>query len=189
MKYKIHSEETVFDHHFTIKKAKLEHDSFISSERVEVTRLCFERGDSVAILLHETDTDTILFTNQFRYPSIKEGDGWLLELTAGSVEEGEEPEACAYREIEEEIGYSTGKLSFISSFFVSPGGCSERIFLYSAEVLSSDKIFKGGGVDSESEDIELVKIARDQIPTMLQNNTFRDAKTIIGLQWFIANRR
>ncbi|MFT5777127.1 MAG: nudix-type nucleoside diphosphatase (YffH/AdpP family) [Crocinitomicaceae bacterium] len=187
MKYKILSEEIVFKDHFTIKKATIEHDSFVQSEPVEVPRLCFERGDSVAILLYETDTDTILFTNQFRYPSIKEGDGWILELTAGSVEEGEEPEVCANREIEEEIGYTGGKLAFISSFFVSPGGCSERIFLYTAEVQSTDKTAKGGGLESESEDIQLVKIPRDEIQSMLQNNEFRDAKTIIGLQWFMAN--
>ncbi|MFT5860942.1 MAG: nudix-type nucleoside diphosphatase (YffH/AdpP family) [Flavobacteriaceae bacterium] len=186
MKYKVENEETVFDDFFTIKKATIKHDSFISDEQIKVTRLCFERGDSVAILLHETDTNTLLFTDQFRYPTLKEGSGWMLEVTAGSIEQGEDPEECAKREIAEEIGYSAQSLNFISSFFVSPGGCSERIFLYAAEVKSTDKIYDGGGLDSEHEDIKTVKIPVDNLQELFSNNAFRDAKTIIAVQWFLA---
>lgn len=188
MKYKILSEEIVFDEFFQIKKAQVSHDSFRLDEQINVTRLSFERGDSVAILIHETDTDKLLFTNQFRYSSVKEGDGWLMELTAGSIEQGELPYKCAKREIEEEIGYSVAHLDFISSFFVSPGGCSERVFLFSAKVTSSDKTQEGGGVKTENEDIDLVKIPRIQIEKLLTENIIRDAKTIIGLQWFLANQ-
>jgi ADP-ribose pyrophosphatase len=187
MKYKIQEEKTIFDQFFKIKEAKIEHDSF-HGEQVEVTRLCFERGDSVAIVLFEKDTDSFLFTKQFRYPAIKE-DGWIVELTAGSIDHGEEPEMAVRREVEEEIGYGINELEFLYSFFVSPGGTSERIFLFYAEVNSTQKLLEGGGKFSEKEDIELVKIKRKYLEEKLKNNLFRDAKTIIGVQWFLNNKK
>ena len=187
MKYKIVNEELVFDDHFKIKKATILHDTFSQSE-ISIDRLCFERGDSVAIILFERDTNSLLFTNQFRYPSIKEGDGWILELTAGSLEVGDDPEDRVKKEVEEEIGYQLEQLEFVISFFVSPGGTSERILLYYSEVLSTSKTMKGGGSKYEKEDIELVKTDITKAEEWISQNKFRDAKTIIGLQWFFANK-
>lgn len=187
MKYEIIKEEIVFDNFFKIKKAKIKHDSF-DSTTIEVDRLSFERGDSVAILIYEKDTESLLFTNQFRYPTIKEKEGWILELTAGTIEGAEEPMQRVKKEVEEEIGYKISEIEFISSFFVSPGGTSERILLYYSEVNSTNKVFKGGGMKYEKEDIQLIKIGIKEVIAQLKNNTFRDAKTIIGIQWFIANK-
>lgn len=186
MNYKILHEELVFNKRFQIKKATIQHDLFNSSS-IEVERLCFERGDSVAVLIYEKDTDTLLFTQQFRYPASKEINPWILELTAGSIEGSEDPTIRAKKEVEEEIGYVLDDLQLLYSFFVSPGGTSERIFLYYAEVDSSKKVFTGGGVKSEKEDILLVKLSKSEVLTRLKNNEFRDAKTIIGLQWFFLN--
>ena len=186
MNYQLLQERLVFDHVFQIKKAKIKYDLF-NAGSMEVERYCFERGDSVAIVIYEKDTDCLLFTKQFRYPTIKEGDGWILELTAGSIEADEDPEHRVKKEVEEEIGYKLNELDFISSFFVSPGGSSERIFLYYAEVHSYDKIFKGGGLITEKEDIQLVKIPVQEVRKHIKNNPFRDAKTIIGIQWFMSH--
>ena len=183
MNYKILQEETVFDQFFKIKKAKIEHDTF-DEGKITVDRLCFERGDSVAILLYEKDSDCFLFTNQFRYPTLQEG-GWIIELTAGSIDKDEEPENAVRREVEEEIGYTLGEMQFLYSFFVSPGGTSERIFLFYAEVNSLQKTFEGGGKFSEKEDIELVKIKREDLAEKAASNFFRDAKTIMGVQWVL----
>ncbi len=187
MKYKIIKEEIVFDNFFKIKKAKIKHELF-DSNTIEVDRLSFERGDSVAILIYEKDTDSLLFTNQFRYPTIKEKDGWILELTAGSLEGNEEPKNRVKKEVEEEIGYKVNAVEYINSFFVSPGGTSERILLYYSEVNSTDKIFNGGGMKYEKEDIQLIKIKTKEVIKQLKNNKFRDAKTIIGIQWFLMNK-
>ncbi|MFC5194768.1 NUDIX domain-containing protein [Bizionia hallyeonensis] len=186
MTYRLLHEELVFDSFFKIKKAKINHDTF-NSKTIEVERYCFERGDSVAIVIYEKDTDCLLFTKQFRYPSIKEGDGWILELTAGSIEADENPEQRVKMEVEEEIGYQLNGLDFISSFFVSPGGSSERIFLFYTEVNSSDNIFKGGGLITEKEDIQLVKMPVQEVRKHIKTNQFCDAKTIIGIQWFMGH--
>ncbi|OBX22185.1 MULTISPECIES: NUDIX domain-containing protein [Bizionia] len=186
MKYRLLHERLVFDHVFQIKKARIKHDLF-NSGSIEEDRFCFERGDSVAIVLYEKDTDSLLFTKQFRYLTIKERAGWILELTAGSIETHEEPEHRVKMEVEEEIGYKLNGLDFISSFFVSPVGSSERIFLYYAEVNSSDKVFKGGGMTTEKEAIQLVKMPVIEVHKHVKNNQFRDAKTIIGIQWFLGH--
>jgi nudix-type nucleoside diphosphatase (YffH/AdpP family) len=187
MKYELIKEEIVFDRFFKVKKAKIKHDLF-DGNSIEVERLSLERGDSVAILLYEKDTDSLLFTNQFRYPTIKEKEGWILELTAGSLEVDESPEERVKKEVEEEVGYRIKELKFISSFFVSPGGSSEKILLFYSEVNASDKVFKGGGMKYEKEDIQLVKLKTKAVVQQFKEQQFRDAKTIIGIQWFLANK-
>ncbi|SFN61115.1 ADP-ribose pyrophosphatase [Bizionia echini] len=187
MTYHILEETTVFDDFFRIKKAKIKHDLF-SSGSVEINRFCFERGDSVAIVIYEKDTDSLLFTNQFRYPTVKKTDGWILELTAGSLEADEDPEQRVKIEVEEEIGYTLTNLVLIGSFFVSPGGSSERVLLYYTEVASTDKVFEGGGMHNEKEDIQLVKIPVLDTRNKLKNFEFQDAKTLVGLQWFLFNK-
>ncbi len=181
MKFKILSESLVFNQFFKIKKARIQHDLFDGGE-VEVDRLCFERGDSVAVVLYERDTDTFLFTQQFRYPTLVETDGWIIELAAGSIETGDSPEETARREVLEELGYQIEKLQFLSSFFVSPGGTSERIFNFFAEVNSYNKISSGGGLLSENENIQLVKISRSKVIEMISTHQFRDAKTLLGIK-------
>lgn len=187
MKYQIVKEEMVFNDFFKIKKATIKHELF-NHESIEVDRLCFERGDAVAILIYEKDTDTLLFTKQFRYPSIKEEDGWLIEITAGMLEMDENPIDRVKLEVEEEIGYQLQEVAFINSSFVSPGGTSERIFLYYAEVDSHQKIYEGGGVLSESEDIQLIKLSPKEVKSMYRNNQFRDMKTVLAIQWFLLNK-
>lgn len=97
MKYSISNERIVFDDHYKIVKAEVTYDTFKGDE-ITTKRLAFERGDSVAILLLEKETQSILLTNQFRYPTCKHNEGWLLEIPAGSVEDNEDPADCISRE-------------------------------------------------------------------------------------------
>lgn len=184
MNYKIHNEETVFDNHYKIKKAEVSYDSFASG-KVSAIRFAFERGDSVAILLYEKDTDSFLLTNQFRYPTTKHQKGWILEIPAGSLEVGETPEECVVREVEEELGYAIAQPKHLFTFYTSPGGSTERMFLFYAETHSEQKTTKGGGKPDEQEDIQLVRLPRVDLVRKL--NEFEDAKTIIAFQWFLLN--
>lgn len=186
MKYRIIAEEFVFNDFFKIKKAKIRHDTFNGKEII-VDRLSFERNNSVAILIYEKDTDTFLFTNQFRYPTTESTDGWLLEIPAGSMKPVDDPEFRVREEVEEEIGYQMDTIELICSSFVSPGGCSEKTFLYYAEVNSSHKTAKGGGLESENEDIQLVKLSKSTVIKMYHNKEFQDAKTIMAIQWYLLN--
>jgi len=184
MKYTIKGEKTIFDDHYKITEGNITHDTFKGSE-ITVRRLAFERGDSVAILLYEKESQSLLLTNQFRYPTCKHHNGWLLEIPAGSLEKDENPKDCIIREVLEEIGYKIENPKLINTFYTSPGASTERIFLYFAKVSAQDKISQGGGVETENEDIQLVKLPITDIHSKITE--FKDAKTILALQWFLTN--
>lgn len=184
MNYSVSEEKIVFNDHYKMVKAKVTYDTF-GRKQITATRLAFERGDSVAILLLENDSDSILLTNQFRYPSCKNDDGWLLEIPAGSVEENEKPEDCIKREVMEELGYKIKTAKLLTTFYTSPGASTERVFLFFSEVSKNDKIAKGGGNESENEDIQLLKIPISEIGSKISE--IKDAKTILALQWFLLN--
>lgn len=182
MDYKILHEEYVYEGFLKIKKAGINHDTFAPGGPITIERESMERGDSVAVVIFEEDTDSFLFTKQFRYPTVSTGSGWTTEIVAGILEPGEDPETTALREIEEEIGYRAAGLKFISDFYTSPGGSSERIFLFYTDLTSADQHGIGGGTPNE--DIELVKIGRQEVKEMLMNNQIKDAKTLLGLMYY-----
>ncbi len=184
-KVHIEQEKRVFDGFLKIDEAHLQVEQFDGTMSTTMRRLKLERGDAVAALIFHETWGEYLLVNQFRYPTYGKTDGWLTELVAGVVEEGESPETCMYREIEEEIGYAVKTLTHISTFFVSPGGSSERIFLYFARVTEQEKVNEGGGVAGEHEDIQLVRYTPPQLQQALQNGEIYDAKTIIAIQWML----
>ena len=185
MKYSITNEKVVFNDHYKMVQAQVTYDTFDGSE-ITTKRLAFERGDSVAIIILEKETQSILLTNQFRYPSCKHSEGWLLEIPAGSMEENEKPKDCIIREVMEELGYEIKKPQLVNTFYTSPGASTERIFLFFTEVSQKDKIKRGGGMENENEDIQMVKIPVSEIADKILE--LKDAKTILGLQWFLLNR-
>src|SRR6201999_3110174 len=121
------------------------------------------------LLLFNRDQRAVLLVEQFRAPALvarrrddpTTTDGWLLETLAGMVDAGESPDATAVRETLEETGYRVSKPELIGRFFVSPGGTSERVFLYFAEVSDSDRVTNGGGIDDE--DIRVMSIGLDDL--------------------------
>jgi nudix-type nucleoside diphosphatase (YffH/AdpP family) len=173
----------ILDDFFKVDEAHLRFEKFNGQMSRLVRRLNFERGDSVAALIFNPETRKLILVNQFRYPTCEKGPGWICEVVAGALEKDEEPEAAVRREAIEETGYSPTKLEHISTFYVSPGGSSERIILYYAEVSDKDKVGPGGGVATESEDIQLVTLTLDDALAQIADGRIIDAKTIVGLYW------
>jgi nudix-type nucleoside diphosphatase (YffH/AdpP family) len=179
---------------FRLEEVRLRYEKFNHKMSDEVTRVSLERGESVAGVIHNTDTDSIVLVEQFRYPSYEKGTGWLLELPAGMVKSSEmqNPVLSLKREIDEEIGYEIDPARFspISTFYPSPGGSSERIHLFYVAVSNKDKrVNRGGGLASEGEDIRLNEIGLDDALEKIKSGEIADAKTIIGLQWVKLNLR
>jgi ADP-ribose pyrophosphatase len=173
----------ILDDFFKVEEVRLSFEKFDGSMSPVVRRLNFERGDSVAAVLHQKQRDVVILVNQFRYPAHDKGPGWLTEVVAGMIDEGEHPEAAMRREILEETGYVVENLVHIADFYVSPGGSSERIFLYCAEISGLDPAGKGGGLASENEDIQLVELSTGEAFARLERGEIQDAKTIIALMW------
>lgn len=178
----------MFDDFFKIDEIKLKHELYNGNMSEPMKRLSFERGDSVGMLVWNKESERLVLTEQFRFCTYEKGPGWLLEIPAGVVEAGEDPEETAQREILEETGYRAERLTHLYSFYVSPGGTTERIILYYAEVENKDRIESGGGVVLEHEDIRILELSQPEMRAKLAAGEIVDAKTLIALMWFQQDR-
>jgi nudix-type nucleoside diphosphatase (YffH/AdpP family) len=183
MKVFIEEKKRIFDKFFKIDEVKLRYEKFDGIMTPPIVRLCFERGDSVGALLLNTDTNKIILVNQFKYPCYDKGPGWITEVVAGMVGPKESPEVALRREVMEETGYRITNSQHISTFYVSPGGSSERIILFFAEITNSDRTASGGGLPSEGEDVRLVELTIPEAWAALSSGEIADAKTLIALMW------
>jgi ADP-ribose pyrophosphatase len=118
------------------------------------------------------DDGTIGLVRQYRHPAVK----YLLEIPAGSRDEFEPPEECAARELEEELGVVAGNMEKLTEFFVSPGFCAEKMWVYLATDLTETE-----RRPEEDEDLEIVRLSPARAFEMIAANEIEDAKTIIGL--------
>lgn len=185
----LHAKQRVFDGFFKIDEAEISYERFDGQMSGRLRRLCFERGDSVAAIIYNRDSRKALFVNQFKYPTYEKGPGWIMETVAGILEAGETPESALRREVLEETGYSAETIEAIATFYVSPGGSSERIMLYYVEVSGTGKIARGGGVQSEGEDIETVELSLEDLDRLVMTRSVQDAKTIVGIQWLLKRQQ
>jgi len=187
-KVEIISKETVFEDFFKIESAIVKYQRFDGHMSKPVRRLNFVRGDSVAAVIYDERRDLVILVNQFKYPTYSHGSGWITELAAGMVSDSEDPESSIRREILEETGYQVKSLEHLTTFYVSPGGTSERIWLYLALVDSDSKISDGGGVPSEEEDINIIEMSLSDAWQAVKDGGIADAKTILGLMWLSTSR-
>jgi nudix-type nucleoside diphosphatase (YffH/AdpP family) len=188
-KVEIQDKHLVFDDVFKIQQATLRFQKFDGQMSAPVRKLVFERGDSAAALLFHRDSQQVILVNQFRYPTYEKGPGWLYEVVAGIIEDHERPEECIKREVREETGYEVSELTHIATFYVSPGGTSERIILFYGEVSDTHRISSGGGLASEHEDIQLVELTLPDLWQALEHGDIVDAKTLIAVQWLQQRQR
>lgn len=188
-KAEIHKQTRLFDDFFQVDEVLVSHERKDGTMSPEQRRLVFERGDAVAIMLLNVDTQSVVMVNQFKVPSLigrrrddpKATDGWVTEATAGMIDPGETPEQAIIRETKEETGYRISNPQLISKFFSSPGGTSERIFLYFAKVHATDKTSEGGGLDDE--DISVLEIPVRDLVQRLDEGLIDDPKLAIGAYW------
>jgi ADP-ribose pyrophosphatase len=130
-----------------------------------------EHAPAVTLVALDAEQN-VLMVRQFRKPA--ESD--LLELPAGCVEPGENPEAAARRELQEETGFLPGKLELLATFYAAPGFCSELMHLYLATELTPARL-----PADEDESIVLVRIPPREVAALVGSGSIRDAKTLVGL--------
>jgi ADP-ribose pyrophosphatase len=171
----------ILDDFFKVEEAHLCYERFDGSMSPVVRRLNLDRGDAAAALLHHTGRNSVILVNQFRYPASTHGPGWLTEAVAGMIDPGEDPETAVRREIFEETGYRADKLIHVSTFYVSPGGSSERVVLFCAEISGAPA--EQHGADGEDEDIMLVELPLAEAFREVDRGEIADAKTLVALMW------
>lgn len=168
----------VYDGFFGVDEATVAYEKADGTWSEPTKRLSVERGDSAAVLVLDTKRDTLILVRQFRYPILRHGEPWLLEIVAGKIDEGETAEAAARREAEEEIGMRLDALEKVAEIYGSPGGLSEKLSIFCAKgTRDSD----GGGL--EGEDVETVELPVAEAFAMVERGEIRDAKTLVALQW------
>ena len=116
----------------------------------------------------------IVLIRQYRY-AVKEE---MIEIPAGKLEQNEIPEQCALRELEEEIGYRAGKLTFLANIHPAIGFTDEKMWLYLAENLVETKQSLNA-----DEFLEAIPTKLDDAVKMVWNGQITDVKTIIGILW------
>jgi GDP-mannose pyrophosphatase NudK len=167
----IHFEELVFE---------------IPEKKQQIRRFVVDRPAAAAILLFNTETQSVILIRQFRAPLYLKNDApFTLEVPAGVLENDENPLDCIIRETWEESGYRIEKPTLIYSFYPSPGVFGEKMYLFYKEVNKQMKRGSGGGLESEKEYLDVLEIPRNNIPELLGSGKILDAKTIIALQFLI----
>jgi ADP-ribose pyrophosphatase len=130
-----------------------------------------EHPGGVAILAIN-EQDEVVMVRQFRYPA---GEA-VLELPAGKLEPGEDPQLSALRELEEETGIRPGKVTPMGFSYSSPGIFAEKIYFFLAQDL-----IQGEAHPEEGEFLEVLRIPLSQLIQMVGKGELTDAKTIVGI--------
>jgi ADP-ribose pyrophosphatase len=138
------------------------------------------RHPGAAAVVPLKDDGTVVLIRQFRHAA----GGFIYEIPAGKLSPGEEPMACAARELEEEIGYRAGSFELLSSIFTAPGFTDEVIHVYKATGLT-----KGLQHLERDEVLEIIEMPLSEAIAMIQSGAIRDAKTMVGLQAVYLQRK
>ncbi|KAF5432448.1 ADP-ribose pyrophosphatase [Candidatus Methanophagaceae archaeon] len=153
------------------RRVKLHVDRVVLTGGRETTREVVDHPDCVAIIAVDAENNVML-VRQFRYALARE----LLEIPAGVIEPGEEPIHSAFRELEEETGYTAAKMERLGGFYSSPGCFTEYLHLFLATELEP-----GNKTVQEDEIIEVVPVPLEQVHNLITSGELQDAKSIAGL--------
>ncbi|MBB6455317.1 ADP-ribose pyrophosphatase [Salirhabdus euzebyi] len=121
-----------------------------------------------------TKEKKIMLVEQYRKPLERS----IVEIPAGKLEPGEAPEVTALRELEEETGYTTEKLSYVTAFYTSPGFADEIIHIYLAEDL---KKVESPLTPDEDEFVDIMECSLEEAEKMVAEKKIYDAKTAYAI--------
>ncbi len=136
------------------------------------TELEVIRHPGAAAMVPLTDSGEVLLVRQYRYAT----GGWLVEVPAGKLDEGEAPEVCAARELEEEVGMKPAEVLSLGWIWTTPGFTDERIWLYLCRGLSP--------AQQDLEDDEVLTVESRSLPEaieMVHRGEICDGKSVCAL--------
>jgi len=162
-----------------IIESKRIYDGKVVSLRVDTVRLPDGKDATREIVEHRgavaivplLDSRQVVMVRQYRQAA---GET-LLEIPAGTLDPGEDPEACARRELIEETGYEAREMTRLFSSYLSPGYSNEMLHTYLATGLTE----KTGRRDAD-EFVEVAIVELDEVMDMIRRGDIKDAKTICG---------
>jgi ADP-ribose pyrophosphatase len=135
------------------------------------TRELVFHPDAVCCVVVTKDRQTVL-VRQYR----KAIEQFLLEIPAGKIDPGEDPETATSRELREEVGFRSGKIEHLFDFYSSPGFCNEKLGLYLAT-----EVELGEQELDDGEFIELVTVPLAEARSLALRGELGDAKSVAGI--------
>lgn len=144
-------------------------------------REIYDKGDGAAVLLYDRARQTVILIRQFRMPAFVSGYPDMMVEVAAGVLDGADPATRIKAEIEEETGYQVSHVEKVMETYMSPGAFTEKLHLFIAEYAARPG--KGGGLEEEGEDIEVLELPFARAYAMIASGEIVDAKTIMLLQY------
>ncbi|HEY3248969.1 MAG TPA: NUDIX hydrolase [bacterium] len=141
----------------------------LPSGRSETREIVEHRG-AVAIVARAADGN-VLLVRQYRAPAGRR----LLEIPAGTLEPDETVEACAQRELAEEVGMHAGRWRALASIFPSPGFLTEIVHVFVADDLTPHAL------PAEEEEMDVVSVPLADARRMVMSGEICDAKSVTGI--------
>lgn len=180
--------DVLYNGFFTLEQFQFRHKRFDGGWSRSIKRELYVRESATCVLPYDPQTQQVLLIEQVRAGALLEdGTPWLIELVAGINDKGESPETIAYREAEEEAGISLEGLHLITEYLPSPGGSTEKVYLYCAKacLASAGGVF---GLQEEDEDIRVHLLSLEDAYALVENGVISNAPAIIALQWLMLHR-
>ncbi|MCS1350831.1 NUDIX hydrolase [Mechercharimyces sp. CAU 1602] len=138
------------------------------------TRELVKHPGAVSILAI-TEEEKIVLVRQYRKPLEKA----ILEIPAGKIDPGENPQHCAKRELEEETGYLAQEMDEVLSFYTSPGFSDEIVYIYEAK-----KLTQGEAKPDADEFVETVELTLTEALEKISSHEIHDAKTVTAIYYW-----
>ena len=180
--------ENCFKGFYKLDRLRLRHRQFSGAMGPQLTRELFVRHNAVCVLPYDPQRDSVVLIEQFRVGAMqKSANPWMIELVAGLIDKDEEPEEVARREAIEEADLTLGALWPITTYFPSPGGSDELVYLF---VGRCDSEGAGGvhGLAEEGEDIRVSVWPLEDALQAVRDGRINNAASVIALQWLALNR-
>ncbi|HYV20859.1 MAG TPA: NUDIX hydrolase [Verrucomicrobiae bacterium] len=149
----------------------------IDRDRVELpnggtTDLEMVRHPGAAAVVPFVSDHEVLLVRQFRYAA----KGFIYEVPAGTLQKGEAPEACAAREVQEEVGHRAARFEHLASIYTTPGFTDEVIHLYIGRDLTPVK----QNLDHD-EVLTVERVPFTEAIAMIRDGRLVDSKSICAL--------
>jgi len=153
------------------------YDGKIEGRRV--IREIIEHPGAAAMLAFD-EKNKVILVKQHRFPH-----GYVLEIPAGTLEKREEPIKCAFRELEEETGYTAKKMTPLITYYPSIGYNSEIIYCFVASGLK-----KIGSLKLDDDEIlSVVKMDIQKLLRMIKSGKIQDSKTICAVLTYATKKK
>jgi ADP-ribose pyrophosphatase len=140
----------------------------------KITQREYIRHPGAVVILPLLPDGTVLLERQFRYPL----DRVFIEFPAGKIDPGEDPLACAKRELREETGYTATDWQFVCTIHNAIAYSDEHLDLYVARGLMA-----GPSALDDGEFLETFSASVEQVLEWVRSGKITDVKTIIGAFW------